>query len=210
MVSAAKGFTFNDTGGAGNVCSAANLHALVDSATFSGLSIGDFISTERPVYVSGSSPGSPEIGQCWFSPQQNGAASNPVGFIFCWNGSEWVPVADGAYFTNKTGQQVTFGQVLQLDTANNNSFKAPTGAGRRDVIGVAGATIADNASGLVITHGFAAVAEISGTKNRWGWLQTHANGSFAATSSAGAPGAGAFGRLLDTTNLLVYLTGVVA
>lgn len=75
--------------------------------------------------------------------------------------------------TNKSGGSVAAGDVVVIDTANDDSFTTTT-AGRTEVsVGIAQETIANNAVGRVLISGEAALVNVPASVTRGHYLETH-------------------------------------
>lgn len=96
-----------------------------------------------------------------------------------------------ATLTNKSGSSVAAGDVVILDTANDTAFTTTTTGQAEVTVGIAQATIANNASGAVLLSGTAALVNVPSSMTRGRYLETHtvvkqATGS--ATRRAGSFG----------------------
>lgn len=75
--------------------------------------------------------------------------------------------------TNKSGGGVIAGDVVVIDTTNNDAFTTTTSVGTTNVVGVAQETIANNATGRVLTAGYAALVNTSASVTRGNYGKTH-------------------------------------
>lgn len=104
-------------------------------------------------------------------------------------------------FTNKSGSQRVLGDVVITDINNDDSFTTTTISGNSKVLGVVGATIANDASGKVITGGYISVVTVDAACARGSFLKSSStagkatpvtsfqSGCFAiAMSSSAGPG----------------------
>lgn len=106
-----------------------------------------------------------------------------------------------ADLTNKSGAQRVKGDVVIADVNNDDSFTTTTTSGHTKVIGVVGETIANNATGQVITAGYMDVITVDSVCARGSFLKSSTSegkatpvsefeaGCFALTLTAsGGPG----------------------
>lgn len=99
--------------------------------------------------------------------------------------------------TNKSGGSVAAGDVVVIDTANNESFTTTT-TGRAEVsIGVAQETIANNATGRVLVAGYAALVNVPSSVTRGHYLETHTVAKQATGNSTRRSGSA--GQFLTTS-----------
>lgn len=209
-----RGFTFSDTSGnPGNVCSATNIHTMVDSATFANMVLGDFSSTQKPIYISGSAPSSPIVGQAWFQIGLNTAA-NPMGILLGWNGAQWIPLSEGFIGKSNT-DTIVFGDAVKLLVPDNTYHSgydielADNIAGSNLECGFAAQDIAINSTGIITTRGFAIAKKIIGTSVMWGYCyqSNPTQGSILANTLNITPYS--FARMIDPINGLVFVTGIL-
>lgn len=107
--------------------------------------------------------------------------------------------------TNKSGGSVALGDVVVIDTANNNSFTTTTSAGFTGGVGVAQETIANNAVGRILTQGYTSLVNTSASVTRGQYGATHTVAKQAAGQAA--RGVGTFCQFLTggaTTDALVF------
>lgn len=100
--------------------------------------------------------------------------------------------------TNKSGAQVTAGDVVIADITTDSSFTTTTTAGHQKVAGVAQETIANNSAGVVKHHGTSQV-KVTAATARGDWLTTSATLGQALPSSAADAPAGTFAIALTST-----------
>ena len=100
-------------------------------------------------------------------------------------------------YTNQSGTTRAVGDVVIIDTANNNSFTTTTSAGNIKVLGVVGESIAVGAAGKVITGGFCTTLAVDAATARGNFLKTSATAT-KATPTAAAVG-GSFAMALSST-----------
>src|SRR5258707_444188 len=75
--------------------------------------------------------------------------------------------------TNKSGGSVGAGDVVIIDTGNDEAFTTTT-TGRAEVsVGVAQETIANNATGRVLVEGYAALVNVPASVTRGHYIETH-------------------------------------
>jgi len=91
--------------------------------------------------------------------------------------------------TNKSGGGVIAGDVVIIDTTNNDAFTTSTSGAYTGMVGVAQETIANNAVGRVLTAGYAALVLTSGSVTRGNFGATHTVAKQAADIGARAVGA---------------------
>lgn len=78
-----------------------------------------------------------------------------------------------AALTNKSGGSVAAGDVVIIDTANNEAFTTTTSGGYTGGVGVAQETIANNATGRVLLSGYAALVNVNASVTRGNFGKTH-------------------------------------
>ena len=204
-----KGYTFT-TGLAGDA-SATDLHTLVDSATFSSMTLDDFSSTDHPIYKSGTAPSAPITGQLWWKLNCGGTAAEAAGYgvhqLLCWTGAIWTPIATGATMTNKDVSSATYGVPAFVGTTTDNSFLLTVaGAARNTLIGVVGETVAVGSSGIIITNGLIVnniTAGGAGASMKPGfWISPNTPSTSFGSTLGATVGSYACGRIirLDTVN----------
>ena len=74
---------------------------------------------------------------------------------------------------NKSGAGVIAGDVVVIDTANDDAFTTTTTAGFTGAVGIAQETIANNATGLVLLSGEAALVNVNASVTRGNFGTTH-------------------------------------
>ncbi len=86
--------------------------------------------------------------------------------------------------TNKSGGSVAAGDVVIVDTANDESFTTTT-TGRAEVsLGIAQETIASNATGRILVAGYAALVNVPASVTRGHYIETHTVAKQATGKSA--------------------------
>src|SRR4051812_32347044 len=75
--------------------------------------------------------------------------------------------------TNKSGGSVAAGDVVIVDTSNNDAFTTSTAGAVTGGVGVAQETIASNAIGRVLLSGYAALVNTSASVTRGNFGKTH-------------------------------------
>lgn len=75
--------------------------------------------------------------------------------------------------TNKSGGSVAAGDVVIVDTGNNDAFTTTTSAGYTGTVGVAQETIANNATGRVCISGYVALVNVNASVTRGNYGKTH-------------------------------------
>ena len=78
-----------------------------------------------------------------------------------------------AYKTNKSGGSVAAGDVVIIDTTNDNGFTTTTSAGSTVRIGIADETIANNATGRVVVEGHVTLVNVNASVTRGNYGKTH-------------------------------------
>jgi hypothetical protein len=82
------------------------------------------------------------------------------------------PATIVATLTNKSGGGVIAGDVVILDSGNNDAFTTTTSAASVAKVGIAAATIANNAAGLVVVGGYVALVNTTASVSRGDFLFT--------------------------------------
>lgn len=95
------------------------------------------------------------------------------------------------YLTNKSGGAVIAGDIVILDSANDESFTTTATSGYTGTIGVALEAIANNASGRVCTSGDVALVTVNASVTRGNFGKTHSVAK-QATDAGASRAAGAF------------------
>ncbi len=106
---------------------------------------------------------------------------------------------------NKSGGGVIAGDVVIVDTSNNDAFTTTTSAGFTGGVGIAMETIANNATGRVLISGYAALVNVNASVTRGQYGKTHTVAKQATGTSA--RGTGTFCQWLTggtTPDALVY------
>ena len=75
--------------------------------------------------------------------------------------------------TNKSGGGVVAGDVVVIDTANNDAFTTDTAGAFTGMVGIAQDTIASNAAGRVLTAGYAALVNVNASVTRGHFGKTY-------------------------------------
>jgi len=96
--------------------------------------------------------------------------------------------------TNKSGGGVIAGDVVVIDTSNDGSFTTTTTAQWQQSVGIAQETIANNATGRVLTFGYAALVNVPSSMTRGRYLETHTVAKQATQNTTRR--AGSFGQYL--------------
>jgi hypothetical protein len=112
---------------------------------------------------------------------------------------------------NKSGGAVAAGDVVVVDTGNNDAFTTTTSAGFTGGIGVVQEAIANNATGRVLVSGYAALVNVNASVTRGNFGATHTVAKQAAGS--GSRGAGTFCQFLTggaTPDAIVYPADLAA
>lgn len=90
--------------------------------------------------------------------------------------------------TNKSGGGVIAGDVVVIDTGNDDAFTTTTTGGFTGLIGIAQEAIANNATGLVLISGEAALVNVAASVTRGHYGKTHTVAKQATSTSARAAG----------------------
>lgn len=94
--------------------------------------------------------------------------------------------------TNKSGGGVVAGDVVIIDTANDTAFTTTTTGQAEVSVGIAQETIANNGTGRVLTHGYAALVNVPASVTRGHYIETHTVAKQATGSATRR--AGSFGQ----------------
>lgn len=194
------------------------LESLVSNLTFSDLNREDFVVTQKPVFKSGSTLLAPQRGECWLNPSLN-TASNPFFIFLSYNGTDFVPIANGLYVKNVGASILSKGQAAVFSAATSG-YNNPSGStvfpvvrassvADKYVLGVAAQDISTNNFGFLVTHGIAYVA-LEGSLTTYGALLSAASGNCTAASKTIT--AGTFGRLISNSGNLTnfgLITGLL-
>lgn len=97
--------------------------------------------------------------------------------------------------TNKSGGSVAAGDVVIVDTTNNDAFTTNTAAGFTGLVGIATATIANNAVGVVLIEGYASLVNVNASVTRGNYGKTFTVAKQASDAGA-ARGVGTFCQFL--------------
>jgi hypothetical protein len=97
--------------------------------------------------------------------------------------------------TNKSGGSVIAGDVVVIDSGNNEAFTTSTAGGVTGLVGVAQESIANNAVGRILTAGYAALVNVNASVTRGNYGKTHTVAK-QATDMGSSRGAGAFCQFL--------------
>lgn len=182
MATITKGYTFGATEQVTNT----KLHSLVDSATISGIAQADLAAATGVVSRGTSAPS--DTDQLWvdtnFTPP----------LLKFYDGTNWVPVAEANIFTNKSGATATLGQVVIIDTATNEGFKYTSTAGDTKWRGIVAESIANNASGVLVSRGYWPNITIEVSAARGNFLKT-STATGKADPTAAVTDAGVFGMV---------------
>ena len=119
--------------------------------------------------------------------------------------------SDAATYTNRSGASRSAGDVVIVSTGGTNSFTTTTTAGHTSVLGVVGETIANLASGKVITGGYCSSISVDSATAIGDFLRTSTTAS-KATDTTTATG-GSFAIALSSTagagTVSAFIFGVV-
>lgn len=96
--------------------------------------------------------------------------------------------------TNKSGGSVAAGDVVIVDTGNNEAITTTTSARVEVSLGVVQEAIASNATGRVLVHGYAALVNVPSSVTRGHYVETHTVAKQATGNSSRR--SGSFGQFL--------------
>mgnify|MGYP001494764133 CR=1 FL=1 len=210
MANITRGFTFSS----GDLVTAAKLHSLVDSASVSGVTQAAMSSGSNLITSGGTAPGSPAVGQAWWDTSTTEADGN--GILKIYDGTRWQSASKNQEqaLTNRSGESLTHGDVVVLNTSADNSVTTTTTEASTDFLGIAAtgtdgaSTIGDQSEGRFVQSGLV-VVNTTGTVARGDYLGT--SGTVKLAKSLGAsPVKGAFGRAIKNTatdKWLVLMSG---
>lgn len=108
--------------------------------------------------------------------------------------------------TNKSGGSIIAGDVVVIDTTNNTSFTTSTAGAFTGAVGVAQESIANNATGRVLTQGYAALVNVNASVTRGNYGKTYTVAK-QATDAGSSRTQGTFCQFLTggtTPTALVY------
>lgn len=100
--------------------------------------------------------------------------------------------------TNKSGGGVVAGDLVIIDTSTDESFTTTSTANAEVSIGIVQETIANNASGRVLVHGFAPLVNTAAVSVTRGNYMFHSSNTKTAKQNA-TRSAGAMGQFLSTS-----------
>lgn len=87
-------------------------------------------------------------------------------------------------YINKSGATRSLGDVVVIDTTNDEAFTTTTTSGSTNVLGVVAETIADGASGKVITGGYVEKIAVDSSTSRGNFLKTSSTAGKAAPTTS--------------------------
>lgn len=187
MALVTRGKTF----GATETVTNTNLHQLVDSATVTAIVSANFtLTSTNPVHIGTSAPSSPDQ-RPWYD------TTNDV-FRIKDNAGEYQPVSRGHLYTNQSGGTLAAGDVVIIDTANDNAVTTTTTANDPLVFGVTLVGGADTAEVIIVTEGFCPVVNVTGSTVNGDYLSTSTTAKKADPSTAF--GSGSFARAMSTSS----------
>lgn len=112
------------------------------------------------------------------------------------------------YMTNKSGGSLIAGDVVIIDTGNDRAITTTTSAQSASVFGVVQESIANNASGRVLTSGYAPLVNVPASVTRGHFAETHTVAKQAVGNSSRRTGS--FARFLTGgTTPTAHLFGMV-
>lgn len=221
MATVTPGYTFQDT----ETVTAAKL-ALLASGTVTGVGQGD-VGSGNSLVITSATPPTAATGVAWFDTSQGAGR----GILRIYDNGVWRPVAEG-FIGYNNGLTVARGAPVVYDTSFSSGVTVGTVPFRRTSIptsgavqmerpiGVAGESIVNAATGIILTQGYATAIK-DGSNITAGdpcvpSITTAAQCTTGALGSWGYPeGSACFGRWMDTsaaasgTEVAVWLTGHV-
>lgn len=111
--------------------------------------------------------------------------------------------------TNRSGAQRVAGDVVIIDTSNDDSFTTTITAGNVLVLGVVLETVANLATGRIATGGYVGSVKVTGATIRGDYLQTSTTVLKAASSTTFAKGVFAIALSSSSSVVSAYLFGSV-
>lgn len=112
------------------------------------------------------------------------------------------------FMTNKSGGSVAAGDVVIIDTGNDRAFTTTTSGQSTSVFGVVAESIANNATGRVVTSGYVPLVNVNASVTRGHFAETHTVAKQATGNSARRTGS--FARFLTGgTTPEAHLFGLV-
>ena len=99
--------------------------------------------------------------------------------------------------TNRSGSARTQGDLVIVDTTNDESFTTSTASNTKTIIGVVDEAIGITSNGRVVVEGYARAVKTLGTSARGDYLYHSTTAATAAHLAGSTPDAGAFGYVLD-------------
>jgi hypothetical protein len=115
------------------------------------------------------------------------------------------PATIVATLTNKSGGGVIAGDVVILDSGNNDAFTTTTSAASVAKVGIAAATIANNAAGLVVVGGYVAQVNVTASVSRGDFLFTSTTAKKASAASFGTGAFGVVTKVGTTPTAVIFL-----
>jgi hypothetical protein len=115
------------------------------------------------------------------------------------------PATIVATLTNKSGGGVIAGDVVILDSGNNDAFTTTTSAASVAKVGIAAATIANNAAGLVVVGGYVALVNVTASVSRGDFLFTSTTVKKASAASFGTGAFGVVTKVGTTPTAVIFL-----
>jgi hypothetical protein len=110
-----------------------------------------------------------------------------------------------ATLTNKSGGGVIAGDVVILDGGNNDAFTTTTSAASVAKVGIAAATIANNAAGLVVVGGYVGLVNVTASATRGDFLFTSTTVKKASAASFGTGAFGVVTKAGTTPTAVIFL-----
>lgn len=141
--------------GSNEQLTAAKLHQIIESASITGFDQTNMASGAGLVISSATSPSDTDA--LWFDTNLN--------LLRFYNGTVWSPVSGGEVVTNKSGGSLARGDVVIWDVTNDLSVTTTSRTLDVWFAGIAAGTIANNASGVIITSGLFVVNLINSITN---------------------------------------------
>ena len=162
MATLSAGYVF----GATETVTNAKLASLVNDGSIASIIQSDLAASQGLVFTGTSAPS--DTDQLWIDTN----SSPPIARFYSTVFTNWVPVAEQAVLTNKSGQTGAAGRVLILDTGNSNSYTYTSTAGDTKFLGIETGSIANNATACVLTQGIGLTVNLELSASAGTYLRT--------------------------------------
>jgi hypothetical protein len=211
MANITRGHTFSS----GDLVTATKLHNLVDDASVANIAEAALADGSHIITSSTTAPAAATAGHAWWDT--SGPEADGYGILKIHDGTRWQSVAKNVeqYYFNRSGGDLTYGDLVIFDTSTARSVTTTTSAGSTKVAGVIAsaadglAVVADDSEGRVVRSGLVMV-KTTGTVTLGDYLGTSDTVKL-AKSLGSSQVAGAFGIAVKDTGTtdqwLVALSG---